>query len=567
MILDEFYTDNSRYSPGENVAITIRLHNTTDKTQTGFVRVDLRFLMTSIVTESSQELTLEAGEKTTVTLSLMPPMTDFIGYLLVGQFVQEDTVTDEMVNAVDVSSDWSKFPRYGYLVNYSPANELSVDFIMDSLSKYHINGLQFYDWQDTHHIPLRFDTEGNPLQSWTELSNRTVSFATVEAYINAAHERNMMAMNYNLLFGTYDNPQSDGVSLDWGLYQDQNATSIDHHSLPSNWETSRLLLMDPSNTDWQAYIFEQERKTFEALGFDGWHIDQLGDRGARYDINGNYIPMISSYMDFIENAKQDLDVRLLFNAVDGFGQGSFANSEDLDFLYQEVWSDHTYAELKQLIDQGRAWSEYEKGMILAAYMNYGSRDRSGFFNTHSVLLTNATIFASGAAHLELGDSGMLSSEYFPSNNLKMTKELETKLQHYYNFLVAYQNILREDLGNTFYKVEMENVASSTLGASDKVWKFTKENDEYVAIHFINLLGNENDWRDDNRDKEAPTILTDVPVKVYYSESFSNLYFMSPDVNGGLPQAVEYDILSDEDGTYISFVLPSLEYWDMVVIEK
>ena len=31
------------------------------------------------------------------------------------------------------------------------------------------------------------------------------------------------------------------------------------------------------------YLIEQEIKSMEVLPFDGWHVDQLGNRGTRYD--------------------------------------------------------------------------------------------------------------------------------------------------------------------------------------------------------------------------------------------------------------------------------------------
>ena len=36
-----------------------------------------------------------------------------------------------------------------------------------------------------------------------------------------------------------------------------------------------------------------------------------------------------------------------------------------------------------------------------------------------------------------------------------------------------------------------------------MWYFGKETDGYIMIHLINTLGNTNDWRDDNQDKNAP----------------------------------------------------------------
>ena len=255
------------------------------------------------------------------------------------------------------------------------------------------------------------------------------------------------------------------------------------------------------------------------------------------------------------------------NAVDGYAQEDLAKSSEVDFLYQEVWSESKYSDLKRIIDYGFIKSNYEKSMILAAYMNYGSRQQDGVFNTSSVLLTDATIFASGGAHLELGDAGMLSSEYFPSNNLKMSSDLKSKLRDYYDFLVAYQNLLRDNIKNTIVKTEIIGVESSTFGTGDSVWTFGKENNDYLMIHLINLLGNDNDWRDDNQDKNTPELLTNRIFKVYLDYDIKSVQLASPDFNNGIPLNLNYEVGEDESGIFISFILPTLEYWDMIIIEK
>jgi len=51
------------------------------------------------------------------------------------------------------------------------------------------------------------------------------------------------------------------------------------------------------------------------------------------------------------------------------------------------------------------------------------------------------IVAFGGDHLELGEH-MLAQEYFPNENLAMRADLKDALVHYYDFLVAYQNLLR-----------------------------------------------------------------------------------------------------------------------------
>ena len=112
--------------------------------------------------------------------------------------------------------------HYGYLTDYGTKSAAKIDEIFQNLTKYHLNGLQFYDWQYKHLMPVPFDQNGNPLSSWKEIANRTVMFKTVYDYIQAAHDHGMVAMNYNLLYGAFDDAVSDGVSLDWGIYSDRN---------------------------------------------------------------------------------------------------------------------------------------------------------------------------------------------------------------------------------------------------------------------------------------------------------------------------------------------------------
>ena len=40
---------------------------------------------------------------------------------------------------------------------------------------------------------------------------------------------------------------------------------------------STLYFVNPCNKDWQNYIFAQENKSLNALGYDGWHGDTVGD--------------------------------------------------------------------------------------------------------------------------------------------------------------------------------------------------------------------------------------------------------------------------------------------------
>lgn len=70
-----------------------------------------------------------------------------------------------------------------------------------------------------------------------------------------------------------------------------------------------------------------------------------------------------------------------------------------DFLYSEVWSpSDSYFDLANIIKQNNVLSNNSKNTVLVA-MNYDLANNKGFFNTPSILMTNAVIFAFGGAHL------------------------------------------------------------------------------------------------------------------------------------------------------------------------
>lgn len=323
----------------------------------------------------------------------------------------------------------------------------------------------------------------------------------------------MAAMNYNLLFGGWKDYESDGVKKEWGLYKDNLRQQQDYHPLPSSWATDRMYLFDPANPDWQSYIFQREQEVFDAFNSDGWQIDQLGNRNTLYDYNGNSIDMISGYGKFLDKAREAFpDKALVFNAVGEYGQPVVAQ-KPVDFLYAEIWNTSSYSVLKMAADYARRYSNDQKSVVLAAYMNY--KKSSGFFNEHSVRLADAVIMACGGTHLELGDTGMLSGEYFPSAKLAMNDSLKTGMRHYYDFFTAYENLLRDGAVETKNALEISGVDVSRSPAKKSVFAITKEKGTDEIVHLINMTGVSSlSWRDDNGNMEEPLRQTDFEFKYY-----------------------------------------------------
>ena len=198
-------------------------------------------------------------------------------------------------------------------------------------------------------------------------------------------------------------------------------------------------------------------------------------------------------------------------------------------------------------------------------MNYDLANNSGVFNTPGVLLTDAVIFAFGGAHLELGEH-MLGKEYFPNNNLAINNELKKSLNSYYNFLVAYQNLLRD--GGTFNspslisgdgKINLNNWPP----ISSKVSVIGKEFSDRQVIHLINFSdANSLNWRDTNGDQQTPKIKKDFIFNLVNSKNVTKIWYASPDLNFGT--SVELDFT--QNATNLIFKIPSLQYWGMIVIE-
>jgi dextranase len=193
----------------------------------------------------------------------------------------------------------------------------------------------------------------------------------------------------------------------------------------------------------QNYLAGRNNDVYQVLDFDGFHIDQLGNRNHNlYNYNGQVVDLPSAFNSFVHAMKNAAPSKYhVMNAVNQYAQQQIAASP-VDFLYSEVWNpNNSYQQLAQIITDNDAFSDHTKNSVLAAYMNYDLASGQGFFNTPGVLLTNAVILSFGGSHLELGEH-MLGKEYFPNNNLQMRGDLRDAMVAYYDFQTAYQNLLR-----------------------------------------------------------------------------------------------------------------------------
>ena len=550
-IFESVDTDKACYNPGDSVRFSLRLR---EQPESSHLFVSYRHLFQRIDSISIPVINQE------IDWSWLPPGEDYRGYLAEIFLINNENTIDRINIGVDVSSDWCKYPRYGFLSKFPNTTIEQRESIINRLNRYHINGLQFYDWHWKHHKPLCGEVD-NPAYTWNDIANRKIYRETVEGYISLAHTKNMKTMAYNLIYGAWEKADNDGVQYIWRLFTDQAHQYPDKHDLPDSW-ASDIYLMNPANSIWQNYINNEMNKVFQAFDFDGWHMDQLGNRGTRYDYSGNAVNLSGSFRGFIEQSKNALNVSLVLNAVDQYGQREIAVSP-VDFLYTEVWSDTTYSGLAGIIHSNDNYSNNRLASVLAAYVNKGISGAPGTINTAAVLLADAVIFANGGAHLELGEH-ILCNEYFPNDNLEMDEELVKQLIAYYDFSVAYENILRDHPQPILFGIMTDSgIVLSKSAQKDKVWVFAGQAGNRQIYHFINFIGvSTMDWRDPQGIQTSPEKQFDLPLMIKADSTVSRVWTASPDTNQGSPAGLDFT----QEGDTLSFTLPGLHYWSMVVVE-
>ena len=573
-------TNLARYNPGELVTFHVSVTNSDTETLTGQIHVSIDHLNTQIAVLHNLDISVPGKASRVYTITWNPPKEDFQGYLVHGAVTsQTGAVVGTFTTAVDVSSSWTKFPRYGFVSTYPQMTLLSVQNELKQLKNYHIDGLQFYDWQWEHHVPLA-GTVAHPASSWQDIAGRTNYRQTILDMIQVGHQLGMASFNYNLLYGAWAGYQTDGsgVKPAWGLYYDNGGNIQVSVSMPSGWSTTAIDLFNPANPSWRQYILKQEANVFKAYPFDGWQMDQLGDQGIVFDAKGNPINLANTFAPFINNAATTLHKQVIFNNVGGYGLDNVVANSKESVAYIECWPNSgqaTYNDLKSTIDTVISQSKGKKSAVLAAYLdstyaNSFSDQKPGYFDTPGVLLADATIFASGGDHIELGDNlQMLNAPYFPNHNLVMDSALKMRLLSYYNFMVAYENLLRGGLRNTTNSVVLQGIKTSPDSSPNTVWEFTKSGNGYDVIQFINLYRQYyNLWQDSSASMVTPPTLRNVRVRYFVGPGkIQGIFEASPDVHDGATIKLPYVYTELQGKQYISFTIPSLQYWDMVYVKR
>jgi dextranase len=575
-LIRDVYTDKGRLFPGHTANIRVDLYNTESEVS-GVVTVCVKQLTTEVASFTTN-VTLPQWSGKTLTFPWVTPADDFRGYGIDVDLVVSGQVSDTRSSAIDVSSDWTKFPRYGFFSDFYEGD--NAEEKARELAKFHISAVQFYDWMSTHDELVPYSGI-QPANIFTQVDGRVQSFSTVTAKVAACKSRYMFTMAYSLMYG--DSGNNDAPEhITWCAFTEPWSTTSDK----ANYHDAgyKIWRQDVTNPDWKNHIFWQFRDAMDKAGFEGIHLDNLGGVW-NYKYNSDQgIEEWWGFPQFINDARADIrsvdpDARIAHNDVAENYLDDIASS-DADIYYTEVWGRDTYGGLRDGILRAKG-AGGGKQVVLAAYINRKSWDvisdptatkQPTYINDASAKLLDACIFANGGFHIELGEDGeMLVNEYFPHRSPRMHPGLERSMRDYYDFAVRYENFLAfNTLGNITDGTDGMNISStshslSKYGTGGTIWTVAKLwRDEYDAVSLINLSGVDDRWREPCSN---PTPQTDIQLKYYVDKKVQRVLVATPDDGLGRPVELSFTEGTDGGGYYVTFTVPSLAVWDLVIIDK
>jgi dextranase len=535
----------SCYLPGESAQFTV--HLTSQVGSPLSVRLEAR--ISSLGQQEAdlvQMIALSGGDQA-FAFSWQPPMDSPRGYGVdLVLTTQSGGILATASTAFDVLARWTQMPRYGFLTDFAPGRTDAVE-TMDGLVRFHLNALQFYDWMYRHDQYL---TDQDPYQ---DPLGRVLSRSTIDALIAAAHEHGIAAMPYTAVYA---------ASLDF-FHQHQDWAMDGSDGKPLFFGTNFLVYMDPRPASpWTAYLLNQFDQILEKTGFDGIHLDQYGDPKVGYDAQGHSYPLDTVLAEFINATHSHVHAlrpqgAVVFNAVTNWPIQTVAPSAE-DIVYIEVWPPYTgYTDLEQLILQGQILGN-GKPVVLAAYIDP--------LLEHNARLIDAVIFASGGGHIELGEkNGMLSEAYFPRYGT-MSAELAAVLQRDYDFAVRYQNVTGPETQSNSPasqpQVEVDGVSTDVSQGSGMVLPILRSSEGYLAVNLVNLLGVPSpEWQQPLATDPTPLGQTQVSISPV-TRRVAQVWVASPDWADASLRTLPF---KQADGA-LSFEIPSLAYWDMILIQ-
>ena len=96
-----------------------------------------------------------------------------------------------------------------------------------------------------------------------------------------------------------------------------------------------------------------------------------------------------------------------------------------------------------------------------------------------------------------------------------------------------------------------------------VTTFARQVGDRKVVHLLNFMDADNlSWRDMNGTMPEPRLVEGLPLRMKADTKVNKIWVATPDALGGAMQELPFK----QAGGEVTFTLPSLKYWTMIVIE-
>ncbi len=577
-MIDDVVPDKATYRPGEPAHVTVTLTNDRAGPLSGRIVLALRHLDQEV---SRYEQAVEVGPgpdaRAEVAFNFTPPSVPFRGYGLDATLYDAGgQVLAEGSGALDVLEHWSQAPRYGFLSDFAPdQSDAEVQARCDSLCRYHLNVVQFYDWMWRHYKLL----PPPGVEEFTDAMGRRLSLRSVKAAIKGVQARGGAAMAYGAVYGA--EPEFATLHPELMLY--------DEHGEPISLDRLFYIMNIAPDSPWVPLIVGEFAEAVRVMGFDGIHLDQYGfpveavtAEGKKVELAAHFPPLIEAARTAVTRTAAEVGrsgAGVIFNAVGNWPIEAVAPTSQ-HAVYIEVWPpDESYNDLRRLIREGKRLSG-GKQVILAAYLSpFADPAEETLPRAEAAaLLATAVIAASGGSHLLLGErDGILCNPYYPEY-ARLRPAFARRMRAYYDFLVRYEELLvapdlqdrrveqdRDGQGFARYSnrnedresYSLQGVPWSTQAEAGKVWLIARYRPGYRIVHLINLADqSEVAW---NAPRTPPDPLSNITLALDGLPPIRQAMLLTPDAHRGKPLPVQYN--TQGHTTYIH--IPRLDIWSVV----
>lgn len=453
--------------------------------------------------------------------------------------------------AIDVRVDPASRMRYGFVAAYPPGGD-GVG-IAETVRRLHLTAVQCYDWAYRH-----ADLLGGG-DDYRDALDQPVSLETVRRTAAAVQGVGAVALGYAAVYAV--------GPAEWDRWK--HAALLDATGKPYALGDF-LFIVDPAAPEWLEHFTADLLAARDAVGFDGFHLDQYGYPKRALRADGELIDVAESFTTSIDAIREALPTaRLVFNQVNDFPTWRTAAAAQ-DAIYIEPWAPQTtLGALAATVDRARALAN-GRPIVLAAYQHVYDSVAAEVAD-RATRLTMAVLFSHGATQLLAGEADRILVDPYYVRNIVAADSTATMLTQWYDFLVEHDEVLMDprlaDVTtalagdyNDDCEVRYPDHEVGGDATAGMVYRRITGAGGRLVVHLVNLIDqDESGW---DTPKAPIPVIEGGRLRVRVTgDRAPRVRVADPDGSARMR-----DLAVSVDGTHADVALPALHAWQLVVID-